>query len=103
MIVLADPEKAAERHDGVLDLSGALVDHHIAHRPEVVAVAAVDIGALDLVGRDQLHGFVDVDRTTGNVRGITWHCELLWVTLDAGRNRGRRTAVPGASPGLSAA
>jgi hypothetical protein len=53
MIVLADPQEAAERHERIDRLTTHLVDHDVVHSTELVALQVVDVRALDLLGRDQ--------------------------------------------------
>jgi hypothetical protein len=53
MIALADPQEAPERHHGIGDLAGNLVDHKIVHRAELLALAITHCGSDDFVGGDQ--------------------------------------------------
>src|SRR6478735_5065594 len=47
MVLFAEPEKAAERHDGVGDLAGLLVEHHVVDFAEMVATRIINVGACD--------------------------------------------------------
>src|SRR5690606_35851059 len=52
--VLPHAEEAAEAHDRVGDPPGYALDHQVVDLPDVLAVRAVDLGALLLVAGDQL-------------------------------------------------
>src|SRR3954464_6949146 len=69
MAALAQAQKAAEGHDRVGDLAGALVDHEAGNRPEALALPVVDRRALDLGRGDQLIGLVGGGRA-GAARGL---------------------------------
>src|SRR5271166_3153877 len=58
MIAVADPEKAAERHDRVGDVPRYLVDHQVVDRTQRVACAVIDFRALDLAGLDERRRFL---------------------------------------------
>jgi hypothetical protein len=48
MVALAHAEETAERHDGVGNSPGGLVDHEIVHRAETLALAIIDGRSFDL-------------------------------------------------------
>jgi hypothetical protein len=70
MILLADPEEAAERHDGVDRLAAHLVEHDVVDGAELLALHVVDVRSLDLLRRDQAAG-----RDPGLLAG---HACLRW-------------------------
>src|SRR5580700_1762123 len=57
MIVIADPEKAAKRHDGIGDVPGFLVDHEVVNRTQVLAGSVIDRCSLHLIGGNERAGF----------------------------------------------
>ena len=59
MVVVSNPEEAAERQDRVRDLSRQLVDHQIVNRAEVVAGRVEDFRPLHLIGCDEVACFLD--------------------------------------------
>jgi hypothetical protein len=61
MIALADAEEAPERHYGIGDLAGNLVDHKIVHRAEVLTLKVIHCGSDDFVGGDQTVRFLGCD------------------------------------------
>src|SRR4029077_5361308 len=56
MVLLADAEEAAERHDRVDGLAAHLVDHDVIDGAELLALQVVDVGPLHLLGGDQGSG-----------------------------------------------
>src|SRR6266404_1111690 len=48
MIALAHPQEAPERHHGICDLAGNLVDQKIVHQAEVLALKVIHCGSDDL-------------------------------------------------------
>jgi hypothetical protein len=61
MIALAYTQEAPERHHGIGDLAGDLVDHKIVHRAEVLSLKVIHCGSDDFVGGDQTVRFVGSD------------------------------------------
>src|ERR671918_2829852 len=64
MIAVADPQKSAERHDGVNHPSRELVDHQAVDRAQLLALTAVYGSPLDLVRRNQINGLLGRDSIT---------------------------------------
>jgi hypothetical protein len=59
MVALAHAEETAERHDGVGNLPGGLIDHEIVHRAETLALAIIDCRSFDLVGGNEAIRLLD--------------------------------------------
>src|ERR1039458_8140500 len=53
MVLLAHPEKTAERHHRIDRATADLVDHDVINAAELFPSGIIDIGALHLVGRDE--------------------------------------------------
>jgi hypothetical protein len=60
VVFLAEPHEAAEAHDRIGHLAGALLDHHALDRSDLLTVRAADRRSLDLVAGDEAVGFANV-------------------------------------------
>ena len=59
MIALAHAEETAERHDGVGNSPGGLVDYEIVQRAETLALAIIDGRSFNLVGGNEAIRLLD--------------------------------------------
>src|SRR5579859_7840142 len=94
MLLLAHTEEASKGHHRVDGLPAYLVDHDVIDRSELFALKVVDVGALDLFGRDQGAGC-----DLGNV----CHRSLLslrpcWLQSAANRTGGAQPSLPARFP-----
>lgn len=53
VVFFPDIQEPAERHDGISDLAGVLVDHDVLDGAEVIAPVVVNVRTANQFGRDQ--------------------------------------------------
>ncbi len=64
-----DAEKAADRDDDVGDAPFALADQHVGDGADLLAIRAIDGGAIDAVARDGV--IAAFERAVGHVHGVS--------------------------------